>query len=297
MNFRFHEYDNILIAIEGNEVNDLPLTQVIWWACLYFKQIKGEKPKVAYRSVVEFLKVNVPYFQEAEYVRLIERQIAKAKKYKITNIDHISITQNEMGYIQSFHDARKEKIVFVLIALAKYQNARSNSQKNLVFVKPRDVLQMARVSLPAAEQAPYYSSLYKDGVLQFNTSVGYNMQIVNGVSDDEPVMTLFESDYYDLAYAYLNYKEGGYKRCAQCGRWFKIRKNAPNQRYCNEHKSKSTIYLGLKKIECCDCGNVFFVSSKNNRTKRCQNCQAKYRRKYQKELMKRTREQAKNLNQ
>jgi hypothetical protein len=103
--------------------------------------------------------------------------------------------------------------------------------------------------------------------------VGTNLKIVSFVEDEaDAVMTLGEDDYKELAYTYLNYKSGGYKRCKHCGRLFKMHKSSPGRLYCKEC-APSYETAGFKKMKCIDCGADFVVDSRNTNKCRCDSCQ------------------------
>jgi hypothetical protein len=91
------------------------------------------------------------------------------------------------------------------------------------------------VAIPRKERAKYLYFAYEEGILIEHTFVGTNLKIVGFVDDNsEAAMTLGEDDYKELAYTYLNYKNGGYKHCKGCGRLFKMHKSAPGRLYCKE---------------------------------------------------------------
>ena len=141
-----------------------------------------------------------------------------------------------------------------------------------MFAKTSDIFKYARVVIPSSERDYYLHFAYEAGVLLPNFSIGSNMQLVGVVShkeDDEAVLALNEYDYQELAYAYLNYKNGGYKRCAKCGSWFKVKRG---EIYCHLHKPKEYEPIGYKKCEC-DCGNIFYVDARNMKKCRCDVCQ------------------------
>jgi hypothetical protein len=90
--------------------------------------------------------------------------------------------------------------------------------------------------------------------------------------NSETVLELGEDDYKELAYTYLNYKGGGYKHCKNCGKLFKMQKNAPGRLYCKEcgQKEESDRF---KVIQCIDCGEDFMVDTRNMNKCRCDSCQ------------------------
>jgi hypothetical protein len=197
----------------------------------------------------------------------------------------IVITKSEMDIIQSFNDIKKEKIVFVLIALAKYFNALYGNDRDCCFAKTRDIFKYARVVIPTNERDYYLHFAYESGVLLPNFSIGSNMQLVGVIShtEEESVLVLDEHDYKELAYAYLNYKNGGYKKCKECGAWFKVKSSEPNLQYCHLHKPQEYNPIGNKILECIDCGELFSVDSRNMTKCRCDDCQIIYRRKWDRE--------------
>ena len=68
-----------------------------------------------------------------------------------------------------------------------------------------------------------------------------------------------------------------YTFCIQCGRM--IEKITNPNKYCDECRKKIEEQRQAKKIKSCvciDCGKEFIISSKNNNTVRCTECQKKY---------------------
>ena len=93
--------------------------------------------------------------------------------------------------------------------------------------------------------------------------------------EEEVVLTLDECDYLELAYSYLNYKNGGYKRCEVCGRWFKSKSNAA--KYCSIHRPDYEQSRDVE-IECIECGKRFLASPLATETCRCEQCNSVYQR-------------------
>lgn len=273
--FKFHEERDIINSVESNLMDFSNPRGVIWTLALYYINLKKIDDKEAFNSIISYISNNDETFYYEQYLSDIKKCINKAKKYEIKNIDKIIITKSEMDVIQSFNDIKKEKIVFVLIALAKYFNALYGNDRDYCFAKTRDIFKYARVVIPASERDYYLHFAYESGVLLPNFSVGSNMQLVGAVSHDEEesVLILDEYDYKELAYAYLNYKNGGYKRCKECGAWFKTKSSEPNLKYCHLHKPQEYNPVGDKILTCIDCGELFSVDSRNMTKCRCALCQ------------------------
>lgn len=65
--------------------------------------------------------------------------------------------------------------------------------------------------------------------------------------------------------------KNNYKTCQKCGKLFIV--NSNSQKFCKNCISKPMV---LKDIICIDCRKEFKISSKNNKTIRCKECQDKF---------------------
>lgn len=292
MRFNFNEKSKIYSIVEDGDINGLTVNKAIWNAAIYYTQLNPVDKNDVFWKIVEFMNKYYNDFMYQSYVSTINRDINKAYKYKIKDVSSINITKKEMDKITSLNDIRKEKIAFVILALAKYQNAESKRDNDTFYAKTSEIFKFARVVIPAKERDLYFGFAYREGLLKQNFSIGYNALTAAFVDhdEDEIVLTLDKYDYLELAYAYLNYKNGGYKRCESCGRWFRL-KNSGKQ-YCSICVPKSVyqpMYKGQgdeifedapKKIVCVDCGKDVFLSSyKNTETCRCEQCNSIYQKK------------------
>lgn len=278
--FKFHEERNIVNAVESNLMDFSNPRNAIWTLALYYIKIKQVSEKDVLNLIVEYMTAHDSSFYYEQYLADIKKCINKAKKYDIKNIENITITKAEMNKIKSFNDIKKEKIVFVLVALAKYFNALYEHDRDYLFAKTSDIFKYARVVIPASERDYYLHFAYDSGVLLPNFNIGANMQLVGIIShdeNDEAELVLNECDYQELAYTYLNYKDGGYKRCATCCAWFKVKRG---EIYCHLHKPKVKISNSCKTKVCVDCNSIFYTTIKDSRSLRCEDCQRKHIQEY-----------------
>ena len=291
INFKFNEERDIRNVVEFGNVNSLSIHKAIWNAALYYTQIEPVDKKIIFNTVVKFMEQHYSDFKYEGYVRAINKCINDVKKYRIKNIDSIKIKKSEMNKIQSLNDIKKEKIAFVILALAKYFNAAYENEKDNFYAKTSEIFKFARISIPVRERDYYLRFAYEEGILKPNYSIGNNAYTAAFVShnDEEIVLELNESDYLEIAYTYLNYKNGGYKRCKACGRWFKVSVGKPNEQYCYLHKSSYQPIGEYKTKTCIDCGKDFNVGPMNNRSCRCEECQHEKQLEYQKVSMKKIR--------
>ncbi len=275
INFKFDDRRDIEDKIASNYVNQENPEDTIRDLARYNHHILGMKKEDNYDAILNYMSINCDDFYEEKYFKIIYRNIASAKKYKFRSVDPVVITKSEIDKILSLNDIRKEKIAFVLLAVAKYYNNVSEDNNNRMYISISDLFKLARVAIPCKERAGYLHFAYEEGLLIEHTFVGTNLKIVSFVDDDsDPAFKLGEDDYKELVYAYLNYKSGGYKHCKNCGKLFKMHKSAPGRLYCKDcgQKEKSNDF---KIIKCQDCGVDVVVSSLNTKTCRCEECQGK----------------------
>ena len=294
MRFNFNEKSKIYSIVEDGDVNGLTINKAIWNAAIYYTQLNPVDKKDVFWKIVEFMNENYNDFMYQGYLSIINRDINKAYKYKIKDVSSINITKKEMDKIMSLNDIRKEKIAFVVLALAKYQNAESQRENDTFYAKTSEIFKFARVVIPAKERNLYFGFAYKEGILKQNFSIGYNALTASFIDHDEDdvVLTLDEYDYLELAYAYLNYKNGGYKRCEACGRWFKFKSNAA--KYCSIHRQDYELSSDVE-IECIECGKRFLVNPLATETCRCEQCKQNHNKIINRERQKRWYDKQKNL--
>lgn len=279
INFKFNDKADIEHKIASNYVNQENPEETIRDLARYNYHILAMKKEDNYDSILRYMRDNCQDFYEEKYFKIIYRNIASAKKYKFRDVAPVVITQSEIDKITSLHDIRKEKIAFVLLAIAKYYNNVSSDNNNRMYLSMSDLFKLARVAIPCKERATYLRFAYEDGILTEHTFVGTNLKIVAFVdSDSDVVMELGEDNYKELAYTYLNYKNGGYKHCKSCGRLFKMHKSEPGRLYCKECGQKVETNE-FKVLKCVDCSNEVIVNKFDTETCRCEECNMIYQRK------------------
>lgn len=273
INFKFDDKVDIEGKINSNYVNKENPEETIRDLARYNYHVLNMNKEDNYDAILAYMTQNCSDFYEEAYFKIIYRNISSAKKYKFRSVSPVKITRSEIDKIGELNDIRKEKIAFVLLAVAKYYNNVSPDNNNRMYISISDLFKLARVAIPCKERAAYLHFAYQEGLLVEHTFVGTNLKVVGFIDDDsESVMELAEEDYQELAYAYLNYKSGGYKRCKCCGRLFKMSKNAPGRLYCKECGQKEET-AKMKQMKCVDCGEDFFVDVRNMTKCRCDECQ------------------------
>lgn len=317
-NYYFNTEERINVAlnqpVNKNTMSSI-LFNLIWYA--YYNVSKEEKEIVRY--IEGWMKEHRAPFHQSVYAKSIKSYIKKMKDMPWREFDGtIKVRKSELDYISSFNDIKKEKLLFVYLAVAKFRDIFRQTPNHWEDEDDSAIFKMARVNIPSKERDYYINTeLYSDdNVLIYmnnqNDNVSKRIDFISDADDDEIVLELDECNYYELAYTYLNWKNnGGYKKCGRCGRLFRI-KTSPNKKSktssdekgnkaqlcwnCTEKREPK--YKGKdvkdddyepKSVICVDCGAVVYVSQFDSATCRCDECYNLYRRKQKTETMRKLR--------
>lgn len=241
-----------------------------------------------YQYTVEWMEQHHETFDESTYSNLISDAIKKAHKKPFYKIDSIKITKFELKAISSLNDLRAEKILFVLLCMAKQQSVSYGFENGLVRYSLPDLCKMARISVPTDEREYILYNIVQFGLLACPKKNNTQCLIVNFIDDNGEIeLEVNEQDCQELAYVYLNWKNNGngYSRCELCGKLIKQSKTNP-KRFCRECANVvGDIPNDMNVIKCVDCGCIVYTSKLNTKTCRCAECQTKYRKDYMRDLM------------
>ena len=201
----------------------------------YLVHSKLKSDDDAYKETVKWLQQHHNNFDESSYSNVISDAIKAAEKYPFYIIDNIKITRSELETISSLDNLRAEKILFVLLCMAKQQSMSNGFTNGLVKYSITDLCKAARVSVPADDREYILYEIVQRGLLGYPKKNNTQCLIVNFINTDEIVLELEEIDCQELAYVYLNWKNDGkgYTRCQRCNRWMKQSKTKP-KKYCED---------------------------------------------------------------
>lgn len=273
----FNEKKTIEAMIADGFVDEVNINRTIKKLARYNHYVRGLTTSESYASIVDYMTKNYAEFSEVGSYKDINGCIKDAPKGMWKNIDKVVITKQELQRIQALDDIRKEKLAFVLLADAKYDNAYKNSHQDLSFISNSELYRLARVTMPTKERSMFLHFLYKDGLVEIDLNPQFTGKKLTYISstDDEATLELTESNYKELAFTYMNWKNGGYKECKSCGKLFKAKTNAKYCKKCSpKYKPKE-----IKTITCVDCGISFITSGIVKNKCRCDDCQVEHIRK------------------
>lgn len=275
------------------------LFNLIWDA--YYNISHDEQVILQY--IETWMNDKTTIYHLSSYAKTIKKYIKKMKKMPWRDItDTIKIRKSELDYISSFDDIRKEKVLFCYLAVAKFKDACRKAPTHWEDESDTVIFKMAKVPIPAKDRDYFINDLIhgdKPAAIKEsykNDDISKRIDYISDDENDPVIFELDESNYYELAFTYLNWKNGGgYKKCKNCGKLFKVRGNVigkninmneqnNNSLYCRtcapkyepkyKDKDEYTLDYEPKKIICVDCGEVVYINNyKNNTTYRCEYCQ------------------------
>ena len=236
----------------------------------YNCHVMNKKADESYTSIVKWLEKHHEIFSEQTYSNIISDCIKKAAKRPFYHIDAIKITKKEMEIITTQDNLRYEKILFVLLCMAKQQKVAYGFDNGLVSYKITDLFKTARVSVPVDERENILHELLKAGLIGLPMKNDTKCLFVKFVDESEEVaLELNEQDCGELAYAYLHYTgKAKVFRCSKCGKLIK-----QSKKYGELCKGCQSGISEMKLRWCVDCGSEFLVSNiKDARSCRCEEC-------------------------
>lgn len=277
-------YIRDLILGQNNEVQSIK--QQIDMIARYNYHILKMSDSDNYKSIVGWMNSNNNNFCENNYSNVIEHYIKKAAKNLIYKLDGIKITENELITIRNQNNIRYEKILFVLLCMAKFQREVNNFDNGLVVYNITKLFKDARVSVAKEDREGILHELLECGLIGLPVKNNTKCLIIKFIDDESDVkLTINDPDCNELAYTYLKFI-GNNKifRCKKCGKLIKqTKKYGDLCKECGEIPKENRI------IKCEDCGKNVLISIFNSKTTRCETCQHQknnaIKRKYREKMM------------
>lgn len=316
-NYYFSTENRINCVLNG-PINKATLPSVIfnliWYA--YYNVSKDEKDIVEY--IEKWMEGKTNAFHLSAYATSIRKHIKKMKDMPWRNInDTIKVRKSELDYISSFNDIKKEKLLFCYLAVAKFMDMSRTAPSHWESESDAAIFKMARVTVPVAERDYYINDMVNGepkALIHFalkNDDLSKRIDYISDDENDPVVLELDENNYHELAYTYLNWKNGGgYKVCKCCGKLFRVKGNAAEKndtnkneqdnrslycRHCSptyepKYKGKDDMAIDYepKTIVCVDCGETVYLESyMDTETCRCKECKDEHKKQLNRERQKR----------
>ena len=257
----------------------------------YNHHVLNKNSDDSYSSIIKWLEKHHDIFNEQGYSNIISDCIKKAAKKPFYYVESVKITKKEMDIIVGQDNLRHEKILFILLCMAKVQRISNGFDNGLISYNITELFKAARVSVPVDERENILHEFLKLGLigLPFKNDTKCLFVKFMDESEDDIVLELNEQDCGELAYAYIKYTGASkISRCSKCGKLIK-----QSQKFGDMCKGCQESSSDMKTRWCVDCGREFVVSKFDVETCRCEECNIVYQRKRNAEKNKAYRERMK----
>ncbi len=151
---------------------------------------------------------------------------------KLFQIEQINITSNELNNIKRLNNIVLEKIAFILLVYAKISKIQMQSEDCWVNKSITTICKEAKVGLRGIEKARILNELYKIDYISINkvnTNTNIKVCFIDNEFDEKGLMI---TDFNGVVYHYLNWKGENWIRCEgdYCSKWVKSKSN--RTKYC-----------------------------------------------------------------
>lgn len=156
-------------------------------------------------------------------------------KVRMINVESVDITVTELKKINTLNNLVLEKIAFVMLVYAKISNIQLQSKEGWINKSCSMICKEAHVNLRGIEQKRILHSLYELNYIKMrnnNSKINMKIDYIDKDSNTELVI----SDFDGVVYQYLIWKGEKWKKCNECGKYFKPKSNSA--KYCVGCKKK-----------------------------------------------------------
>lgn len=261
------------IILETNKFNKF--TSALSLLIRYYAQIKEYHSAEIRDAMKNFIKLNNEEYSHWE--ELINKMIKSAKKFPLSQIDEIPLTQKELDVVASIPDKKKQKVLFTFLVLAKFKYIKSG--KAWVNNTGASTFEIANSKSVKRDRSRIIYELKEMKVITLSKSP-LNRSVHLEFIDEDGEPALIIKDLRNLGYRWLQYCGERYIECNECGILFKPTRM--NNCYCKS--CRGYIPLKTKIVECIECGTSFEAPA-TSPGKRCSSCSKLRRQAKQRDLM------------
>ncbi len=202
----------------------------------YFKYLGKNKTQIQ-SCLIDFCKKFDDDYNEVLFAERIEKATNSIDKYTLRIFRPIGITHNELLSIRSIPDFRYQKILFVMLVIAKMYSS-SDSTDFYANHKFHDYVHLAKVSATKSEYQEISSKLNDTGLISTTLNDTYKLNFVDKdqssfdiVVDDETKIVDFLPFACSVCGKEIDKRGHRHKMCNDCWKehrkeWDRNRKNA-----------------------------------------------------------------------
>lgn len=237
-NVTFSETKDIEKILLSGEVTQDNVVHVISSMTKYNLSVCGMNDEDNCNSVTRWLKKHYKYYVATELHDVIQQKVKAAHMYGLLESDDLIIYQSELDKITQSGNIRREKVLFVILCVAKLQKNLLGYKNGKYKFALTNIFKLARVHIPSTDRSKFMHDLLQGGFISAPFRVDDEHRYVTFISDDEndkPIIYVGSDDFDELAYVYENWKNDGvgFTRCENCNKLVQQGKTKP-RKYCKE---------------------------------------------------------------
>ena len=158
-------------------------------------------------------------FNPIKSAKFLEKLATKSENIPLRKIEYIKITSRELAKIGNVESLKLQRLLFVILVYAKYNNQLSVNNNNWCNVTINELYRYARVSTRnAKEKGLFLNRLASLKLISFsahNTNLNIKCNIVDNEPDNDGIKI---TDIRELGYQYLNLNSPNeFTYCGNCG--------------------------------------------------------------------------------
>lgn len=266
-----NEKDYAETCLDTGSITEKPHYTIKVLASYFYYELGYSKKRIEV-ELIDFLERCSPKYREnMRYWHPIVEDISKrADKYKLYQVDGVWITKKELAEIDKIKWKKIRKVAFVLLCLAKFENAKNPDNVGWVNFSYGDIFKLARYNCKHKDRCLGLGKIYRAGLIALPvkiTNTALKVVFIDETAGSNE-SDIFINDFRELGYLYQKLTGDDIVNCEGCGVLIPNSKKR-NRKYCAVCAGR--VPIQYKSIICAECGKVF-VRSVKSRQIRCIKC-------------------------
>lgn len=210
----------------------------------YYKQIHHMKNAGITEELIEKVQQCYTQYIPGQWQKKIKYAVKYAEKTPIFQSIGIPVTTAELKTIGTVNSIRTERLLFVLLCIAKFNIQKYPNSAGYVSTPYAQLFQMAKTAVTVKQQCMMMRNLIQTGLIESSKRVD-NLSIRVTFIDNKSDAKYIVDDFRELGYRYMLWKGDKIILCERCGKL--IRKTNNRRRYCSACAKEENIKRTLEK--------------------------------------------------
>lgn len=179
-----------------------------------------------------YMKNNTKNFIWERSDSYLTKLVKTSSKYKPFVVEDVEIYKEEIEYIRSIKDLKREKVLFSFLIFSKINQIRNYNDKFYVNQDSKDIFEIIEFKDIQQRRELLIADLVKFGALELTTTVDNNSRVVNFAKREGELFCKI-SEFEKIGFQYEELMGiCKTKRCEECGTL--IRANNNKNKYCKK---------------------------------------------------------------